>query len=95
MLCFSACTFATQTFCLFSLPNSYCDLGTLLCECAVGAGYVENDDGSRCNYGKLFLFCYKILNSADGRFFQHRHKLFCQETLKDIMPNLLHSTSAL
>lgn len=64
LLFLQACSFSTQAICTTTLPNSYCDLGSLLCECSTAAGYVENADGSGCQYSKLLYVKYKIRNKA-------------------------------
>ncbi|XP_053397800.1 neurogenic locus notch homolog protein 1-like isoform X1 [Mercenaria mercenaria] len=44
----TGCTAGTQANCPNFLPNSYCNLGTLLCECP--AGYVASTTNTACEY---------------------------------------------
>jgi hypothetical protein len=54
VLIISGCSVATQANCPNFLPNSYCNLGTLLCECP--AGYTTAANTVECEYSKFVLF---------------------------------------
>ncbi|XP_060565072.1 complement component receptor 1-like protein [Ruditapes philippinarum] len=79
---FERCTVATQANCPNFLTNSYCNLGTLLCECPVGYTATATDITCEYNCGNLTDPDNGAVTTPDGTHTGDVAQYTCVSTFK-------------